>query len=128
MAKKNNQPKNLENNAVETEVKEVEVVETQTTKADKKASKKADKQVAEKSSKNVKDNKAKTKNNKQKKEKKSIKKQVSEVWSELKKVSKPSFGKVVKNTCVVIAVVAICTLLLFGVDKLFSLVYNLLLP
>ena len=123
MAKKNNQPKNLENNAVETEVKEVEVVETQTTKTDKKASKKADKQVAEKSSKNVKDNKAKTKNNKQKKEKKSIKKQASEVWSELKKVSKPSFGKVVKNTCVVI-----CTLLLFGVDKLFSLVYNLLLP
>ena len=60
--------------------------------------------------------------------KKSIKKKASEVWSELKKVSKPTFGKVVKNTCVVIAVVAICTLLLFGVDKLFSLIYDLLLP
>ena len=50
------------------------------------------------------------------------------VFSELKKVSKPSFGKVVKNTCVVIAVVAICTLLLFGVDRLFSWVNDLLLP
>ena len=66
--------------------------------------------------------------NKNTKDKKSIKKKASEVWSELKKVSKPSFGKVCKNTCVVIAVVAICTLLLFGMDNLFRLVYKLLLP
>jgi len=64
----------------------------------------------------------------QKKQRKSVKKQASEVWSELKKVSKPSFGKVCKNTCVVIAVVSICTLLLFGVDKLFSLFNDLLMP
>lgn len=77
-----------------------------------------------------KDSKAQNKNakNSKKKEKKSIKKKASEVWSELKKVSKPTFGTVVKNTCVVIAVVAICTLLLFGMDKLFSLIYDLLLP
>ena len=62
------------------------------------------------------------------KEKMSLKKKASEIVSELKKVSKPSFGKVVKNTCVVIVVVAICTLLLFGMDRLFSLIYDLLLP
>lgn len=67
-------------------------------------------------------------NKKQKSEKKSLKKKTSEIWSELKKVSKPSFGQVCKNTCVVIAVVAVCTLLLFGVDRLFSLVNKLLLP
>jgi preprotein translocase SecE subunit len=57
-----------------------------------------------------------------------MKKRATEIISELKKVSKPSFGKVVKNTSVVIVVVAICTLLLFGMDRLFSLVYDLLLP
>ena len=95
--------------------------------------------VAKKESKkntNTKDSKKETKveNTKSKakkkpnQDKKSIKKKASEVLSELKKVSKPSFGKVAKNTCVVIAVVAICTLLLFGVDRLFSLVNDLLLP
>ena len=72
--------------------------------------------------------KVKVKGNAPKKEKKSLKKKASEVLSELKKVSRPTFGQVVKNTCVVIAVVAVCTLLLFGIDRLFSLVYNLLLP
>ena len=67
-------------------------------------------------------------NKKPNKEKKSVKKKAVEVWSELKKVSKPSFGKVAKNTCVVIAVVAICTLLLFGIDRLFGWVNELLIP
>lgn len=101
---------------------EVEVVAPDV--EEKKVSKKEEKAKDTKS-----ETKEKTKvKNKPKKEKKSLKKRISEVWSELKKVSKPSFGTVVKNTCVVIAVVAICTLLLFGVDKLFSLVYDLLLP
>ena len=126
MAKKNKQPKNLKKAEVESEVKESEVVESTEATVEVKSDKKTTKN--KKDDKDVKDLKAKNKNNKQKKEKKSLKKKASEVWSELKKVSKPSFGKVVKNTCVVIAVVAICTLLLFGVDKLFSLVYNLLLP
>ncbi len=67
------------------------------------------------------------KSNNKKKDKKSLKKMASEVISEFQKVSKPSFGKVVKNTCVVVAVVAVCTVLLFGIDKLFSLIYNLLI-
>jgi len=81
------------------------------------------------SKKNVKDTKVEKINTKAKpkKEKKSMKKKVQEVVSELKKVSKPSFGKVCKDTCVVIAVVSICTLFLFGMDKLFSLLNGLLL-
>ena len=81
------------------------------------------------SKKNVKETKVEKVNTKAKpkKEKKSMKKKVQEVVSELKKVSKPSFGKVCKDTCVVIAVVSICTLFLFGIDKLFSLLNGLLL-
>lgn len=63
---------------------------------------------------------------KQKKEKKSLVKKMKETTSELKKVSWPSFGKVLKQTGVVITVVTICTLLLFGIDNLFGLFYNLL--
>ena len=125
MAKKNVQPAS----------EEVEVsapVKEESTKSEKKSTSKKSKttekqEVNTKDSKNAKDKKVKAKN-KDKKEKRSIKKKAVEVLSEFKKVSKPSFGKVVKNTCVVIAVVAICTLLLFGVDRLFSLLYNLLLP
>lgn len=72
------------------------------------------------------DKKNSKKANNKKKQRKSLKKTASEVISEFQKVSKTSFGKVVKNTCVVVAVVAICTVLLFGIDKLFSLIYNLL--
>ncbi len=106
MAKKNVQP----------EESNVEIIAPDVDKNQKKNAKVDSKQQ-----------KVKTKQ-KPKTEKKSLKKKTAEVWSELKKVSKPSFGKVCKNTCVVIAVVAICTLLLFGVDKLFSLVNDLLLP
>ena len=98
----------------------------------KKKSKKKEKTKDSKKETKVENTKSKSKtnksNNNKDKEKKSVKKKAAEVFSELKKVSKPSFGKVVKNTCVVIAVVAICTLLLFGVDRLFSLVNDLLLP
>ena len=87
------------------------------------------KSTAKESKKDIKveNSKQKTKS-KNSRDKKSMKKKAAEVWSELKKVSKPSFGTVCKNTCVVISVVAICTLLLFGVDRLFSLFNDLLLP
>lgn len=112
MAKKNVQPAS----------EEVEVIAPDVEKTSKKETKAKD--VKGKDTKATKN----AKNSKNKKEKKSLKKKTQEVWSELKKVSRPSFGKVVKNTCVVIAVVAICTLLLFGMDNLFRLVYELLLP
>ena len=114
MAKKKVQVEDNEKEVVTPNVETKESKKTEKTKDSKKVAK-------------VENTKTKTKN-KPNKDKKSVKKKASEVFSELKKVSKPSFGKVVKNTCVVIAVVAICTLLLFGVDRLFSLVNDLLLP
>ena len=65
---------------------------------------------------------------KQKKEKKisRIKGKFKEVGSELKKVSWPTFRKVLKKTGIVIGVVAFFTLILFGIDRLASLLYTLL--
>ena len=101
MAKKN---ENIEND-------EVEIIEPDKVK-------KTEKQVdAKKSSKKSKD----------KKDRKTMKKRFAEIFSELKKVSWPGFTTVVKSTCVVIVVVLICTLFLFGVDKLLSLLYDLLI-
>lgn len=136
MAKKKVQPTNDEVEVIVPDVEESKVEEAavEETKVSKKASAKKENKEQPKTTKaetskkkDTKNSKGKTKNNKQKTEKKSLKKRASEVVSELKKVSKPTFGTVVKNTSVVIVVVAICTLLLFGMDKLFSLVYNLLL-
>lgn len=109
---------------VQMDAQDIEVVAPVVEK--KESSKKVNTKDSKKDTK-VENTKAKAKS-KTNKDKKSMKKKAAEVLSELKKVSKPTFGKVVKNTCVVIAVVAICTLLLFGVDRLFSLVNDLLLP
>ncbi len=70
----------------------------------------------------------KTVNKKAKKEKKPsrIKKGIKEIGSELKKVSWPTFRKVCKQTGIVIGVVALFTLVLFGIDRLASLLYTLL--
>jgi len=78
----------------------------------------------------TKNTKKKEKNNKKqnnKKDKKSVGQKSKELYSELKKVSWPSFGKVVKNTGVVLLVVAVCTLLLFGADRLFYWLFGLLM-
>ena len=117
---------------VQTESSEVEVI-TPDVKSEKETTDVVDKAQTKKAKKEPKaaevdkKNSKKPANNKKGKQKKSLKKTATEVFSEFQKVSKPSFGKVVKNTCVVIAVVAICTVLLFGMDKLFSLLYNLLI-
>ena len=63
---------------------------------------------------------------KDKKEKKpGLFKKLREAWSELKKVTWPTFGTVVKKTLVVIFVTLIFTVVLFGIDYLLGLVYNL---
>lgn len=53
---------------------------------------------------------------------------IKEVFSELKRVSWPSFGKVVKATCVVLVVVLIFTVVVtginFGLQKLLELLTN----
>lgn len=51
-----------------------------------------------------------------------------ETVSELKKVTWPSFGKVCKQTAIVLGVVLFFTVILFGIDSLLSWLYTLLLP
>ena len=69
------------------------------------------------------------KQNPKKKEKKSnvAVKKVKEVTSELKKVTWPSFSKVVKKTGVVLAVVAIFAVVLFGIERLLAFLFELLI-
>ena len=50
---------------------------------------------------------------KDKKPRKSLFKKIAEIFSELKKVSWPSFGKVVKQTGVVLGFVLLCAAILF---------------
>ena len=72
--------------------------------------------------KNKKDNKKK----KDKKNKKGLIKKTKETASELKKVTWPGFGEVVKKTGIVIAFVVIFGLLIFGVDTLLGFLSSLL--
>lgn len=77
----------------------------------------------------VKSAKTSTKPTKQKKDakpRKSLGKMAKETMSELKKVSWPTFPKVVRQTGVVITVVLVFALVLLGFDTLFSLLYKLL--
>lgn len=53
-------------------------------------------------------------------------KRIKETTSELKKVTWPSFGTVVKKTGVVLAVVLIFAVVLFGIDRLLSWLFELL--
>lgn len=54
-------------------------------------------------------------------------KKVKETTSELKKVTWPTFPSVVKKTGVVLAVVLIFAVVLFGMDRLLSWLFSLLL-
>lgn len=53
-------------------------------------------------------------------------KSLKETGNELKKVSWPSFKEVVKQTCVVLAVVLVFGIVLFGFDRLCSWLTGLL--
>lgn len=55
------------------------------------------------------------------------KNKAKETVSELKKVTWPKFGTVVKNTGMVLAVVLIFGLLVFGIDSLFSWLIKLIM-
>ena len=54
-------------------------------------------------------------------------KSLKETGTELKKVSWPGFKEVVKQTCVVLAVVVVFGLVLFGFDRLCSWLAGLLI-
>lgn len=64
--------------------------------------------------------------NKNKKEKVKKAGKVKATVSELKKVTWPTFGKVVKQTVVVLSVTFIFLLVVIGIDQLLYLLYNLL--
>ncbi len=127
MAKKKNKrivkaPKTEEIKPVATE--EMEVVEPDVSATEAKVETKKSTKEQEKD---------KTKNNKGKKTKKAndapkggLGKKVKEIFSELKKVSWPSFKSVVKNTGVVIVVVLVFTVVLFGIDRGLAALYNLI--
>ena len=53
---------------------------------------------------------------------------VKETVAELKKVTWPTFPKVVKNTLLVLVIVLISTAVLLGIDYVLSLLYKLLTP
>lgn len=72
-------------------------------------------------------NNVKVKPKKAKKQEKTVKvSKTKETISELKKVSWPSFGKTMKQTGMVISVVAIFTLLVLGIDSLLSWLISLI--
>ncbi len=93
---------------VDEEVVETEVVATKDDKQQKKADKKKDKKPA-------------------KEKKPGLFRKLRESWSELKKVSWPTFASVVKKTGIVILVVLLFTLVLFGIDYGLGWVYKLFL-
>ena len=70
---------------------------------------------------------ASAKNGKDAKSKGGIKKYFRDLKSEIKKVVWPSREKVINNTGVVLAVVAICGAGLFGIDSLLALAIKALL-
>lgn len=73
-----------------------------------------------------KDSKLNVKDKKSKKSKDKKVNPMSKTWSELKKVSWPSFGQVVKQTSVVIVVTLAFLLVVFGLDRLCSLLVGLI--
>lgn len=91
------------------EVTEMEVTATETKET--KTAKKKDK---------VKDHKAKKADATPKKSR------VKETMGELKKVSWPSFGKAMKQTGAVLAIVLVFGVLVLGIDLLISFIINLL--
>ena len=69
----------------------------------------------------------KKKDNKKKERKPSNRgKRIKETISELKKVTWPTFGSVVKKTGIVLAVVVIFAVVLFGIDRLLAWLFDLL--
>lgn len=71
------------------------------------------------------DKNSKTKSKKSAKEKKGgLGKKLKESVSEIKKVNWPTFAKVCKQTGMVLTVVVVCTLVLFGFDRLLSLLFK----
>ena len=114
MAKNNKKPTN--------EASEIEKSDEVLTVVDTKKAKKQNEESAK--GKNVdKKAKQKKKNNKADKPRRNW---FKEVFSELKKVQWPSFGKACKQTGTVLVVVAVFMLAVLGIDSLVTLILNLI--
>ena len=90
---------------------------------------KAEEKAEKANKKDAKDNNKTKKTNdkkKDKKEKGKLKRKAKETFSELKKVSWPSFGEVCKKTGVVLVVVLVFAVVIFGIDYCLGLLVNLI--
>lgn len=90
---------------------------------------KAEEKTEKVNKKDAKDNNKTKKTNdkkKDKKEKGKLKRKAKETFSELKKVSWPSFGEVCKKTGVVLVVVLVFAVVIFGIDYCLGLLVNLI--
>lgn len=114
-AKLTNQTENIDGQVSEDTTQQVTEANADNVQESKKSKDKAQ------DSKSADKKKAKKKENKQN----AVAKKTKETVSELKKVSWPSFSKVVKKTGVVIAVMIIFTVVLFGIDRLLALLFDL---
>ena len=100
------------------EIEKSNEVLTEVSKKEMKKQAKAN--IQEKASKQNKQSKKKAKNDKPKRNR------VKEVFSELKKVSWPSFKKTCKQTGTVLVVVAVFMLVVLGIDSLLTWIINLI--
>ena len=100
------------------EIEKSDEVLTEVSKKEMKKQAKAN--VQEKASKQNKQSKKKTKNDKPKRNR------IKEIFSELKKVSWPSFKKTCQQTGTVLVVVAVFMLVVLGIDSLLTWIINLI--
>lgn len=90
---------------------------------------KAEEKTEKANKKDAKENNKTKKTNDKKKDKKEkckLKRKAKETFSELKKVSWPSFGEVCKKTGVVLVVVLVFAVVIFGIDYCLGLLVNLI--
>ena len=110
----------VENNQTE------EVVEEQVVEVEETSKKKTEKVVENKNKKDNKNSKDNKKKDKKKEKKGGIGKNVRGTASELKKVTWPTFGEVVKKTGIVVSFVVIFGLFLYGINTLLGWLVSLL--
>ena len=119
MANTENMPEKVEN---ENEVNQTEqvAVEPQPSKKELKKQAKLEANQAKEAQKAKDSKKAKKQNSEPKKNK------AKETVAELKKVTWPTFGKVVKNTLIVLGIVVGFTIVLFCIDRILSWLFQLM--
>lgn len=113
MAENQNLEENLDTSSNEQVIETEQVVEVQEKK-----------EKDTKKQKQVKENKNSKKPAKKEKKQNKLVKKLRETGSEIKKVTWPSFKTVVKQTGVVLVVVLVFLVVLFGIDRLLSILFD----